>query len=117
MTIQTLEEKVQKTATQTANTVKDWTGGVAARASSVLDEAKTAVGDAGAFIEDAALEAGSRPLKSASRHMPRVRKWPTPLRAGSRNNRSRHCWLLGQLASPSDICSRGAEAASAVARI
>ena len=60
MTIQTLEEKVQKTATQTANTVKDWTGGVAARASSVLDEAKTAVGDAGAFIEDAARQAGSQ---------------------------------------------------------
>lgn len=60
MTIQTLEEKVQKTATQTANTVKDWTGGVAAGASSVLDEAKTAVGDAGAFIKDAARQAGSQ---------------------------------------------------------
>ena len=60
MTIQTLEEKVQKTATQTANAVKDWTGGVAARASSVLDEAKAAVGDAGAFIEDAARQAGSQ---------------------------------------------------------
>ena len=113
MTIQTLEEKVQKTATQTANTVKDWTGSVAARASSVLDEAKTAVGDAGAFIEDAARQAGSQATEIGEQAYAKGERGPTPLRAGSSNNRSRHCWLPGQLASPSDICSRGAEAASA----
>ena len=76
MTIQTLEEKVQKTATQTANTVKDCTGGVAAGASSVLDEAKTAVGMQVCSLKTLPAKRDRRPLKSASRHMPRVRGWP-----------------------------------------
>jgi ElaB/YqjD/DUF883 family membrane-anchored ribosome-binding protein len=60
MSTQPPAEQLQENATLAVRAVKVGAGQAAARASTVLDEAKTAAGTAEGLIEDAARQAGSQ---------------------------------------------------------